>query len=108
MRAPRLCCTTSPETRRTEPDPLAGVAMDAKGNLYGTTFTGGAYNYGTVFEVSPKAGGGWKEEVLHSFGNGHDGASPQAGLIFDASGNVYGTTYASGTYGGGAVFEVTP
>jgi uncharacterized repeat protein (TIGR03803 family) len=46
--------------------------------------------------------------VLHDFGNGTDGASPQAGLIFDASGNLYGTTYSGGTYGDGTVFELTP
>ena len=45
-----------------------------------------------MFELSPQWGGGWTEQVLHSFGNGTDGASPVAGLIFDAAGNLYGTT----------------
>ena len=58
--------------------------------------------------VTPKAGGGWTEKLLHSFGKGNDGASPYAGLIFDASGNLYSTTYKGGAYGGGTVFEVTP
>src|ERR1019366_10452272 len=86
--------------------PQASLILDAAGNLYGTTSQGGTYNYGTVFELTPAAGGGWTEMVLHNFNNdGVDGAYPQAGLIFDAAGNLYGTTVAGGTYGGGTVFE---
>jgi uncharacterized repeat protein (TIGR03803 family) len=96
--------------------PFAGLIFDAAGNLYGTT--AGAYescNYygcGTVFELSPTAGGGWTEQVLHIFGNGRDGAYPYASLIFDSAGNLYGTTAGGGsTYcfnGCGTVFELTP
>lgn len=57
---------------------------------------------------TPTAGGGWTERVLHNFGNGVDGASPWAGLIIDATGNLYGTTHDGGTYGVGTVFELTP
>jgi uncharacterized repeat protein (TIGR03803 family) len=93
--------------------PLAGLIFDAAGNLYGATYNGGiypcgAYGCGTVFELSPTAGGGWTETVLHSFGNGTDGAFPYAGLIFDAAGNLYGTTTGGGTYRGGTVFQLTP
>ena len=88
--------------------PDAGLIFDAAGNLYGTTYAGGTYNYGTVFELTPAAGGGWTEKVLHSFSNGTDGGYPVAGLIFDAAGNLYGTTYRGGTYGCGTVFELTP
>src|ERR1019366_2578878 len=88
--------------------PFAGLIFDAAGNLYGTTFAGGTYGYGTVFELTPAAGGGWTETVLHNFGNGTDGTAPYAGLIFDAAGNLYGTTFVGGTYGYGTVFEVTP
>ena len=93
--------------------PVAGLIFDGTGNLYGTTFGGGNgtacnANCGTVFELTPKAGGGWKEMVLHNFGHGTDGATPYAGLIFDASGNLYGTTSAGGIYGAGTVFELTP
>ena len=86
--------------------PQAGLTFDAAGNLYGTA-GGGYYGYGTVFELTPTAGGGWTEQVLHSF-NGTDGAGPQAGLIFDADGNLYGTTAGGGTYNDGTVFELTP
>jgi uncharacterized repeat protein (TIGR03803 family) len=89
-------------------DPNGGVVIDMKGNLYGTTVNGGAYSAGTVFEVTPKAGGGATEKLLHSFGKGSDGTFPYAGLIFDASGNLYGTTYEGGAYDGGTVFEITP
>ncbi len=97
-------------------DPLAALIFDAAGNLYGTTFYGGTYNEGTVFKLTPTAGGGWTEEVLHSFGNGMGASNPYAGLIFDAAGNLYGTTvnggiYTSctyGTYGCGTVFKLTP
>jgi uncharacterized repeat protein (TIGR03803 family) len=89
-------------------NPQAGLVFDAAGNLYGTTYSGGSYGNGTVFELTTKAGGGWTEQVIYSFGNGTDGAGPSAGLIFDAAGNLYGTTFYGGTYGGGTVFELTP
>jgi uncharacterized repeat protein (TIGR03803 family) len=83
--------------------------LDAAGNLYGTTVGGGTYGYGTVFELTPIAGGGWTERVLHNFNNdGTDGAYPYGGLIFDGAGNLYGTTAWGGTYGNGTVFEITP
>ncbi len=101
--------------------PFAGLTIDAAGNLYGTTYEGGTYNSGTVFELTPTKGGGWTEKVLHSFGNGADGAFPRAGLIFDSAGNLYGTTSQGGAYNScmptiprnnistcGTVFELTP
>jgi uncharacterized repeat protein (TIGR03803 family) len=93
--------------------PSAGVVFDRKGNLYGTTRYGGAYERGVVFRLTPKG----KETVLHNFcaqGGSHcaDGAEPQAGMIFDQKGNLYGTTYTGGAYGGGSgggvVFKLTP
>jgi uncharacterized repeat protein (TIGR03803 family) len=94
----------------------AGVIMDAAGNLYGVTGYGGIYGYGIVFELSPRAGGGWTETVLHSFGNGDDGSWPQGGLTVDSAGNLYGTTFWGGIYrhctggngGCGTVFELSP
>jgi uncharacterized repeat protein (TIGR03803 family) len=80
-----------------------GVILDSKGNLYGTTFRGGASDEGTVFELSRAGFGTWKEKVLYSFSN--SGYQPHAGVISDASGNIYGTTYGGGT-GNGTVFEV--
>jgi len=95
--------------------PEAGLIFDSAGNLYGTTVLGGTgsacggpYACGTVFELTPTAGGGWTEQVLHSFGNGTDGQYAYSGLIFDASGNLYGTTSTGGTDGNGTVFELTP
>jgi len=81
-------------------NPLGGVLMDAAGNLYGTTLYGGAANSGTVFKLDTAG----KETVLHSF-RGSDGASPSAGLVQDATGNLYGTTYAGGA-GAGTVFKL--
>jgi len=95
--------------------PEAGLARDKAGNLYGTTFGGGGHGWGTVFELTPRAGGGWTEKVLHSFNlNGKDGAFPTAGVVLDAAGNLYGTTLEGGNfsseceYGCGTVFELTP
>lgn len=88
--------------------PCAGLIMDASGNFYGTTCYGGLYNAGTVFELTPNQGRGWTETVLHSFGNGTDGSVPEAGLIFDANGNLYGTTSFGGIHDGGTAFELTP
>jgi uncharacterized repeat protein (TIGR03803 family) len=90
-------------------EPGSNLIFDAAGNLYGTSPRGGAANYGVVFELSPQVGGGWTEAVLHSFSdNGHDGFLPQGGLIFDAAGNLYGTTIGGGEHKGGTVFELVP
>jgi len=91
-------------------NPVAGLAIDKAGNLYGTTTAGGSSGNGTVFKLAIPAvtGGEWTEEVLHSFGTGTDGTIPIAGVTFDASGNLYGTTSAGGSSGYGTVFELTP
>jgi len=68
--------------------PNGDLTRDAQGNLYGTTFYGGAYNYGTVFEVTAAG----LETVLYSFTGGSDGAYPQGGLVSDAEGSLYGCT----------------
>ncbi len=89
--------------------PFAGLAFDTFGDLYGTSAAGGANANGAVFELMPAAGGAWTETVLHSFEfNGVDGWQPSANLILDDAGNVYGTTLAGNTSGGGIAFELTP
>ena len=89
-----------------------GLIFDAAGNLYGTTYLGGARNVGTVFEFTPNGDGSWTKTVLHSFRGGSDGANPMAGLIFDAAGNLYGTTIWGGggvcPNGCGTVFKLRP
>ena len=92
----------------------SGVIFDSSGNLYGTTRAGGNANCtqgcGVVFKLTrpTSVGGAWTESVLYSFTNGaNDGSSPQAGLIFDRSGNLYGTTDGSSSCCG-TVFELTP
>ena len=89
--------------------PQGALTFDAAGNLYGTTTNGGANNEGTVFELTPTSNGGWNESVLYSFGAySGDGIQPQAGVIFDAVGNLYGTTAQGGSGPFGAVFKLTP
>lgn len=96
--------------------PSAGVIFDASGkNLYGVTDEGGLYGDGAVFELTRGADGKWTEKVLHSFGNGDDGWDPEAGLIFDSAGNLYGTTSAGGANSTncdrtscGTVFQLKP
>jgi uncharacterized repeat protein (TIGR03803 family) len=82
--------------------PRASLIRDGSGNLYGTTYVGGASGDGTVFEL---ANGSATITTLASF-NGSDGANPLAGLVIDGSGNLYGTTALAGTYKHGTVFEV--
>jgi uncharacterized repeat protein (TIGR03803 family) len=111
--------------------PMGSLAVDAAGNLYGTTYSGGQFecagggNYGgylcgTLFQISPPAapGGAWKERILHNFtGNRYDGGLPSGGLIADSKGNLYGTTTRGGQHrtmgcwdgaGCGTVFEISP
>ena len=88
--------------------PYAALLLDPDGNLYGTTASGGEpYGAGTVFEVSASG----KERVLHRFRVNykvqHDGEEPQAAVVRDAQGNLYGTTQAGGPIGGGVVYEIT-
>jgi uncharacterized repeat protein (TIGR03803 family) len=85
-------------------NPQAGLVFDRKGRLYGTTSGGGTDLAGTVFRAISSG----KETVLHSFANQPDGAYPQAGLVFDKKGNLYGTTYEGGTSGSRTAFEVAP
>jgi uncharacterized repeat protein (TIGR03803 family) len=90
-------------------NPYCTLVFDKAGNLYGTTLDGGNTANGVVFELSPpKSGTNWTETVLHSFDSPTDGTSPLTGVIFDASGNLYGTTGTGGTTGHGTIFEVSP
>jgi uncharacterized repeat protein (TIGR03803 family) len=82
------------------------LTFDQAGNLYGTTSYGGGYGDGVVYELTP-AGSGWTESVLYGFA-GSDGAAPANGVIFDGSGNLYGTTVQGGLSGDGAVFQLAP
>ncbi|MGB0039285.1 MAG: choice-of-anchor tandem repeat GloVer-containing protein [Terriglobales bacterium] len=106
--------------------PYAGLTIDSKNNLYGTTAIGGARTgrcnptngCGVVFELSPPSGAGsWTEKVIYTFESGSDGGYPYAGLILDSKGNLYGTTVQGGnttgancsyTVGCGVVFELSP
>jgi uncharacterized repeat protein (TIGR03803 family) len=88
--------------------PIGSLIFDGAGNLYSTTAGGGAYGYGTVYELMPAQNGKWTETILHSFANDGDGTSPRAGLIFDSAGNLYSTTTFGGIDGGGTIFEITP
>jgi uncharacterized repeat protein (TIGR03803 family) len=83
-------------------EPYAGLVLDNGGNLFGTTYDGGAFGFGTVFEL---AAGSGTITPLASF-NGTNGADIFAGLVQDSSGNLFGTTYAAGAFGYGTVFEV--
>jgi uncharacterized repeat protein (TIGR03803 family) len=86
-------------------DPWAGVTLDACGNVFGTTYKGGKYGLGTVYELAVN-GNRYTRKILWSF-NGIDGANPYAAVLLDAN-NVYGTTYQGGSQNIGTVFEVTP
>jgi uncharacterized repeat protein (TIGR03803 family) len=84
--------------------PRGALAMDKMGNLFGTTYQGGSFGHGTVFEVDTSS----KETIVHNFGDTPDGEFPFAGLIIDKKGSVYGTTQFGGDFGYGTVFELVP
>jgi uncharacterized repeat protein (TIGR03803 family) len=81
---------------------FAGLTMDANGNIFGLTFT-------TVFELSPNGNGGWTPTVIHTFaGAPDDGSNPEGTLVFDQTGNLYGTTTFGGLNDEGTVYELIP
>jgi uncharacterized repeat protein (TIGR03803 family) len=100
--------------------PFSTLIFDPAGNLYGTTNNGGSSTCagsgcGTVFKLTQVSGGRWKETILHRFTGGKDGAAPNSGsLVFDGTGNLFGTTWTGGRgscangEGCGLVFEITP
>lgn len=77
-------------------EPMGSLIFDTAGNLYDTTQFGGAYGFGTVFELSLGQDGSWTEKTLYSFPGGSGGAFPAVGLTFDGTGNLYGTTVSGG------------
>lgn len=96
-------------------NPTGSLVLDASGNLYGTTFWGGAYNgNGNVYKLTPNSDGTWTEHVLHQFTGGKDGGAPFGGVVLDAAGNLYGTTTVGGDLnycngaGCGVLFMLTP
>jgi uncharacterized repeat protein (TIGR03803 family) len=95
--------------------PVGGLLLDATGNLYGTTENGGADSCGTAFKLTPPTSGSgpWSKDILYSFACGSHGAYPESSLIFDKSGNLYGTAVSGGSCNdnlgcGGVVYELTP
>ncbi len=85
-------------------NPASALIQDSSGDFYGTTTAGGSRNDGVIFELTPAG----KETVLYSFKGAGDGISPEAGVIRDASGNLYGTTVAGGASSGGTIFKLAP
>jgi uncharacterized repeat protein (TIGR03803 family) len=88
--------------------PYAGLIFDQAGNLYGTTSGGGVAGAGTVFKLTPSTDGSWTESVLYNFAGGNDGGTIFAGLIFDQTGNLFGTAYYGGDAGYGVVYKLAP
>jgi uncharacterized repeat protein (TIGR03803 family) len=87
-----------------------GLAIDAAGNLYGTTTSGGAQNSGTIFKLTPSG----QLTTIYAFTGGADGGQPNS-VILDSAGNLYGTTYTGGIvnsqcfdFGCGLVFQLSP
>lgn len=94
--------------------PWANLTMDAAGNLYGTTLSGGSFAHGNVFKLT-RAGNSWTYTSLYDFTGGSDGGSPYGAVALDAAGNLYGTAESGGsntgdcfaTFGCGVVWQIT-
>jgi uncharacterized repeat protein (TIGR03803 family) len=85
-----------------------GLIADSSGNFFGTAQSGGAFNQGVVYKISPNAQGGWTNTVIYSFRGNGDGQYPKAEPVLDAAGNLYGATYGDGIASWGSVFKLTP
>jgi uncharacterized repeat protein (TIGR03803 family) len=86
--------------------PIGVLALDASGNLYGTTTAGGASGNGTVFELSRNADGSFTERVLYSFAGGKDGALPYGAVALNTAGDIFGTTQLGGASSDGTIFQL--
>src|SRR5947209_3055602 len=86
--------------------PGAGLTIDANGDMYGTTPSGGAYGQGTIFRLHRGTGGSWKLKVIHAFTGGSDGIGGSAGRLVLAGNRLYGTSTSGGDYSQGVAFEL--
>jgi uncharacterized repeat protein (TIGR03803 family) len=84
------------------------LTIDAAGNLYGATYSGGLYQFGVIYKLAPNSDGSWTYSVLYAFQGGNDGSYGSSRPTLDASGNLYGTTQYGGTGYDGTVFKLTP
>jgi len=89
--------------------PLSSLTLDSQGNLYGTTYFGGSGDGGTVFKLSPGSNGSWNQTILYNFAQQTGGCEyPVSNLLFDATGNLYGTASSGGAWKGGCAYELSP
>jgi len=86
---------------------ILACLLDGTGSLYGANATGGAYDLGFVFKLTP-SNGGWTFTDLYDFTGGNDGGFRVSNVILDGEGNLYGTAFLGGTGGGGVAWEITP
>ncbi len=89
-------------------EPSGALIFDSHGNLYGTTSVGGPNGEGTVFELTPSAGGQWSETIVYSFTGASDGGGPLGSLVMNNEGDFFCVAAEGGTFGGGVVFEIIP
>jgi uncharacterized repeat protein (TIGR03803 family) len=97
-------------------NPLGTLVFDSQGNAYGTVSSGGTAGLGAVYKLTPVENGKpWSESVLYSFQGGSDGQIPFGEVVFDAAGNLYGTTSRGGVThlgcfqsGCGTIYELSP
>ena len=87
--------------------PYSTLTMDSQGRLYGTTYYDGAHNLGSVYQLTPRHDGTWREQVLYSFKGGTDGSGSIGNVVIDKAGAIYGTTSAGGaSCNCGVIFKV--